>query len=232
MRIALCILVRNEAECLNAMLPRIKSQLLKTYFHGVFAIDGGSTDGTNEILFEHGIQVISQKKRGRGAAVLQAFAEIDADAYLFFSPDGNEDEKDFWQFHKLLSEGNDLVIGTRMAKGGRNEEDRYLFKPRKWVNNMFNVMANVFFRRAGPYITDSINGYRAITRKAANSCKLSAEDYTIEYQMTIRAFKNRLKVCEFPTIEDQRLAGMTGAPSFETGVQFIKRLYYEVFGLD
>ena len=90
-------------------------------------------------------------------------------------------------------------------------------------------MANITFRRSGQYITDSINGYRAITKDAAQSLKLDAIDYTIEYQMTIRAFKKRLNIVEFPTIEGKRLFGETQAKSIPTGLKFLKCYFRELF---
>ena len=88
-----------------------------------------------------------------------------------------------------------------MMEGARNEEDDDFFRPRKWANIVFNVLSNLCFRRSGPWIHDTINGYRALTKKAAETMALTAPDYTIEYQMTIRAFKHRLIVKEFPTFE-------------------------------
>ena len=83
-------------------------------------------------------------------------------------------------------------------------------------------------RKVGPFVTDSINGYRAITRRAANSLKLDALDYTIEYQMTIRALKKKMAIVEFPTREGQRVAGETGAARFPTGLRFLRRLWAEL----
>ena len=47
---------------------------------------------------------------------------------------------------------------------------------------------------------------------------------------TIRGFKHQLNIVEFPTIEGQRLAGDTGAPSIPTGIRFIKRFFRELLG--
>ncbi|MEC7885818.1 MAG: hypothetical protein VX544_03430, partial [Pseudomonadota bacterium] len=97
------------------------------------------------------------------------------------------------------------------------------------ANNIFNLLANLAFRKKGPYITDSINGYRAITKKTANLLKLDASDYTIEYQMTMRALKKNIKIIEFPTVEGQRLFGETQAKSIPTGLRFIKCFIRELF---
>ena len=115
-----------------------------------------------------------------------------------------------------------------MIKGAYNEEDDSFFRPRKWANIAFNILANICFRKKGPWVYDTINGYRAVTKKAARLMNLTALDYTIEYQMTIQAFKHKLTVKEFPTIEGNRIAGETGAPSIPTGLRFLKRLFLEI----
>lgn len=228
MNVTLCLLTRNELPCLRIVFPTIPPPGPDAGYDTIVAIDGGSTDGTLDFYRDHGIPVIAQSSRGRGDAFLQAFERIRSDAYIFFSPDGNEDVRDLPKFKHLLESGADLVIASRMMKGARNEEDDQLLRWRKWANHGFNAIANVAFRRSGPWITDTINGYRALTAKAAERLKLDATDYTIEYQMTIRALKAGMRIEQFPTIEGQRVAGATGAPSLSTGVRFLKRLSIEL----
>ena len=227
LKIALCLLTRNERECLEKIFPLIPAP--GKGFDEIYAIDGGSTDGTVEFFQQRGVVCISQKNRGRGDAMMTAFAEIRADAYIFFSPDGNEDPKDLGVFRTHLEKGADLVIASRMMEGARNEEDDDIFRWRKWANVVFNIMANLLFRKSGPWVYDTINGYRAVTKKAADAMALTAHDYTIEYQMTIRAFKCALNIKEFPTFEGGRVAGQTGAPSIPTGLKFIGRLLSEIW---
>lgn len=230
MKIALVLLVRNERPCLEIVLPTIPPAGPEAGYDLMVAVDGGSTDGSVEFLTAAGVPVIAQSKRGRGEAFHQAFRQVEADAYIFFSPDGNEDVGDLPRFRPLLEAGADLVIASRMMKGAVNEEDHLLLKWRKWANNAFNLMANLAFRRHGPFITDSINGYRAITDRVAQALALDATDYTIEYQMTMRALKARLAIAEFPTIEGQRVAGETQAQSIPTGLRFLKCLWREIRG--
>jgi len=226
MNILLCMLVRNERECLQIMLPKLPKP--GAHYDRLVAVDGNSTDGTGELLAQWGIETLRQTRRGRGAAYLEVMERYEADAYLFFSPDGNEDVADFPKFRQALDQGAELVIASRMMKGAVNEEDGHFFRPRKAANLVFNFFANLAFRRAGPYVTDSINGFRAITRELARKLALDAAGYTIEYQMTIRALKARALIAEFPTHEYPRLAGETGAPSLPTGIEFLGCFWREL----
>lgn len=229
MKIALILLTFNELECLKVIYPQLPKAGQGGCYDGLYAVDGGSTDGTLDFYQANNVQVIGQSRKGRGDAFQQALMHIDADAFLFFSPDGNEDVNDLNKFRSLLESSADLVIASRMMKGALNEEDHQFFKWRKWANNAFNLLANVFFRRKGPYITDSINGYRAITKEAMQKLQLDALDYTIEYQMTIRALKKKMKIVEFPTHELARIHGETKARSIPTGLRFLRCFIKEIF---
>ena len=228
MKIALCILTLNERPSLVQMLPNLLQQEIVAAFDEIIAIDGGSTDGTQELFRQYSVPIIAQSSKGRGEAFLKAFTQVESDAYVFFSPDGNEDVADLPRFRPLLEAGADIVIASRMMDGAYNEEDDKVFRWRKWANKAFTLLANILFRSEGPYVTDTINGYRAIIRSVARSLTLDASDYTIEYQMTIRGFKQRARIVEFPTVEGSRIAGESGAPSIPTGIRFVRRLFLEL----
>jgi glycosyltransferase involved in cell wall biosynthesis len=218
-RIGLAILNRNESAALPAVLPRIPRDAVDL----VFAVDGGSTDGSVGILGDHGIPVLGQASPGRGEAFRMAVehARGSTDALIFFSPDGNEDPADIARFRPHLEHGADLVIASRMMEGAHNEEDVSWFRPRKWANLFFDWLARVTWGRGQPKITDMINGYRAITLEAWDRLRPDGPGFTIEYQMSIRAYKHRATVVEFPTHEGPRIGGASDAKALRTGLRFV-----------
>ncbi len=228
MDIDLVILSFNEAAGLNVHLPQMAGVCRQNGIKNCFAVDPGSTDGSLELYRTYGIPFIIQEKRGRGEAFKLAFERSSADALIFFSPDGNEDLGDIPAFCRNLEQGADMVIASRMMKGARNEEDGQLLRCRKWVNQIFTLCANLLWNRGGRYITDTINGFRAVRRPAWTTLQVSAGDFTVEYQSTIHAFKRRLRVVEFPTCEGPRIGGESNARSWPTGVRFVRLLLREI----
>jgi hypothetical protein len=154
-------------------------------------------------------------------------AHTRCDALCFYSPDGNEDPADIPKlFAKLEAGGYDLVVASRMSKGARNEEDVHWWRPRKWVNLAFTFLANALWNR-GPYLTDTINGFRVIRADAMRRLDLRVDGFVIEYLMSMRAMKLGLRLGELPTIESPRLGGSSTAHSWPTGWEFLKRLAAE-----
>jgi glycosyltransferase involved in cell wall biosynthesis len=229
MKFGLVLLTYNEIEGISALWDKIPHNGFDEYF----AVDGNSTDGTLEFFKEKNLTTYCQTKKGRGDAFRLAFESSKSDVLIFFSPDGNEDPADILKIKEgFLAEVNtDLIIASRMMKGAVNEEDDLLFKWRKWANNAFNLLANLFFNRSlfSVYITDSINGFRGFRRSAFYKLNLDAMGYTIEYQSTIRSFKNKLNIREIPTREGERIGGESYAKSIPTGIAFLKCFGRELF---
>jgi hypothetical protein len=71
-------------------------------YDDIYTLDGGSTDGTLEYYQGKDVKIIGQNRAGRGSAFLQAFHQIDVDAFIFFrlisnvlTDRGSEFMKDF-----------------------------------------------------------------------------------------------------------------------------------------
>ncbi len=225
MKISLVMLTYNEIDGVRALYDRIPFDAVDE----AFVVDGGSTDGTREFFAERDVRVLPQTSPGRGEAFRMAFEHATGDALIFYSPDGNEDPADIRRFRVPLDDGADVVIASRMMPGAHNEEDDLILRWRKWANKTFTLMANLTWNRQA-YVTDTINGFRAVTRQAWEQLRLDGNGYTIEYQSSIRAFKLGLRIVEFPTHEGARIGGESYAYSIPTGLRFVKMYSSELFG--
>mgnify|MGYP001591738675 FL=1 len=219
----LVLLSFNEIEA----APKVFESIPLSAAQEVFAVDGGSKDGTIEFLKSKGVRVLVQTERGRGVAFRLGVSEAKGDCVVFFSLDGNEDPSDIPRLFAQLEKGADMAIASRMMKGAYNEEDEHWFRPRKWVNLAFTLIANLLFNR-GPYVTDTINGYRGVRREAFRRMSPDAAGFVIEYQLSMRAMKLGLAVAEIPTRENPRLGGESTAKSFPTGLVFLRQLAKEI----
>ena len=224
MKSSLIILTLNEIEGVRTLYDRIPFDAVDE----CFVVDGGSIDGTVEFFRERGIKVVPQEIKGRGEAFRIAVKRAEGDHLIFFSPDGNEDPGDIPKLLELLAMGYDIAIASRFLSGSQNEEDDLRFPWRAWANRAFTFIANIIWNTNRNYITDSINGYRAIKKEAFNKLNISTPGFVIEYQMSIRAMKLGLKVVEIPTVEGQRIGGVSTAKSIPTGLLFLRFLLKEI----
>lgn len=227
---SLIILTRNEIEGMRALIGRIPFEAVDEHF----VVDYESDDGTVDFVKKRGIRIVHQEIPGRGEAFRLAAEVARGKYFVFFSPDGNEDPADIPKLIEKLKEGSDMVIASRFLPKSRNEEDDQLMKPRAWANRAFTFIANLLWNRSGTYISDTINGYRAITKEAFDQLRLNAQGYAVEYQMSIRAMRLGLRVVEIPTIEGERIGGESKARAIPTGLNFlgflVKEIWYSIRG--
>jgi len=220
----LVILTLNEIEGVTHIFPKLPLHLVDE----TLVVDGGSTDGTIEFFEDRGIRVIRQERRGRGEAFRLAAREARHDFLVFFSPDGNEEPSDIPLLIEGLSQGYDMVIGSRFIPGGCSEDDdKFLFASRRWGNLTFTWLVNMMFPHP-VRLSDSINGFRAVTRAAFSRLHPDAQGYAIEFQMSIRARQMGLRLLELPTRESPRFGkGVSKLNAVPVGFKFLKLMLGE-----
>jgi glycosyltransferase involved in cell wall biosynthesis len=226
LRLSLCLLTWNEIEGCRIDLPRIASNEFDE-FEEIYAVDAGSTDGTVEYLLEKGIPVHRQPVRGYNQAYICAFEKCTTDALIIFHPKGNIDPGEINKF-RLLLEGHDLVIASRMVRGARNEEDHRLFRPRKWFVLGLAVVSAMIWRGKGSMIWDVLHGFRAMRREAFFAIDPLPAGLSIDLEMVVRCYRRGLQMVEFPITEHGRGWGETHFKAFPTGKAMLRYLMREL----
>ena len=224
MKISLCLLVWNEIEGCKIDVP----ELPRDAFEEVYAVDGGSTDGTVSYLEHEGIPVYRQPKKGLNAAYIHAVEKSTCDAIVVFFPKGTSEIADLIKFRPFFEAGYDVVIASRNIQGGRSEDDGRLLKPRKWAVLALAVLAALIWRHEGYFVRDVLHGFKGVTIAAFK--KIAPLDYglSIDIEMVIRSYRLGLKCIEFPTKERHRAYGQTHFPFFSSGVKLATYLWHEL----
>ena len=193
----------NEAGRLQVTISKAKEYLRP---ENIVVVDDASK--VPEVLpKKSGIWLLRHKLNlGKGAA-MRTGAEFafdqGADAVIFMDADCQHDPKEIPTFTKHLSEGYDLVFGSRRP-GINTPLARFLGK------KLTSAYVSVIF---GIFITDILSGYRGLSRKAYKLIKWDSDRYAVETEMIARLshHKNELKWIEFPidTIYIDKYKGMT-----------------------
>jgi len=225
MKISLCLIVWNELQGCQRDVPNLPIQ----EFDEVFAVDGGSADGTIEYLVQAGIPVHRQPKKGLNAAYVHANNMAKGDVVVVFFPKGTLEVKDLSKFRPLFEQGYDLVIASRQIKGAVNEEDTSFWKPRKWAVWALGALAATLWCREGVWTRDVLHGFKG-WRKSAFS-KMNILDYglSIDLEMIVRSYKLHISRIEFATEELSRGYGDTHFKIWPTGKRLFAYLWYELW---
>lgn len=224
MRISLCLIVFNELQGCIKDVPCLPF----SEFEEVYAIDGGSKDGTAEYLESMNIPVYLQPKKGLNAAYIHAFEKTTCDAVVVFFPKSTIAPSSLNNFRPLLENGFDVVVASRNINGARNEEDGKLLKPRKCGVLALAGIAALLWRRDGYFVRDILHGYKGMTVPAFKQIAPLDHGLTIDLEIVIHSYKHRLKTIEFPVTESARTYGKTKFKILPTGIQLFKQLWKEL----
>ena len=205
----LFVLTLNEVDGLKKIMPRVK----KEWVNRIIVIDGGSTDGTVEEAKKMGLEVLPQKGKGHGNALLTGVNASAADHFIMWAPDGNFEPEEIPKLVKKAEEGFDQVIVSRFAKTSVNEDAGYFDT---FGNKMFTFLTNVLF---GSHLTDSLNGSRIISRKAMSEINFHDEGTTFAdcIQITVRSIKRGHTICNIDGNERTRIGGVRKMNPFPVG---------------
>ena len=222
--VALCLLTWNEIDGCKHDVPLID----RGAFDQIYCLDGGSTDGTVEYIRSQGIEVFGQMKPGLNQACKEAVSHCTGDAFVIFHPKGSIPVEDIYKFRAYFDSGYDLVIASRMMRGSVNEEDRCLFRPRKWFVLLLGFVAKLCFKKEGNTVWDVLHGFRGMRVESFNKMEISDNDPSVDIEMVCRSYKFHMKRIEFPTKEMKRISGTTHFKAFSTGKKLIRYILWEI----
>ena len=185
-----CILLPalNEAATITDVITSYQA----AGYTDILVIDGGSSDDTPELAEEAGATVITQTGSGKGQAVRQAVAHIDAPYVLMADADMTYRAADAEAMLEPLIAGEaEHVIGNRFA----DMEVGAMTTLNKIGNRFFNTIFGVIY---GETYVDILSGYRAFTTDSFERLTLTADGFGIETEMAIQCAKHGITTTVVP----------------------------------
>jgi glycosyltransferase involved in cell wall biosynthesis len=195
MRVSFLVPAYNEAATIEALLDAVWRLDLDKQ---IVVVDDGSTDDTGDIVERwragrEAVILVSQRNRGKGAAVRAAIPHADGDISVIQDADLEYDPADVPALIEPIQRGvADVVYGSRLS-GGRPQR-AYLF----WhlVGNRFlSLLTNVLYNTT---LSDMETGYKAFRTEVLRSLDLRQDDFGIEPEITAKVCKRKLRVYELP----------------------------------
>ena len=207
----------NEAENIDHVLRRIRASLPAAT---VLVVDDGSPDGTAdraEVLGKElgGIEVMRRAgKSGLGSAYRAGFAwglERGFDACIEMDADLSHEPEALPSLVAPLSEGHELVIGSRYIPGG-------VIPNWAWHRRLLSRGGNLYASTVlGLGVADATAGFRAYAAPLLARLDLDsirAEGYGFQIEMTYAAKHAGAKVVEVPIRFVDRVEGESKMSTF------------------
>jgi glycosyltransferase involved in cell wall biosynthesis len=188
-RVAVLIPCLNESLTVAKVIEDFRRALPAASIH---VIDNASGDGTDAIAREHGATVLYETRRGKGFAMRTAFRKIDADIYVMVDGDDTYPAEQVGALLQPVLEGRaDMTVGSRLMGGTASD-----FRP---LNRLGNWAYRTLIRfLLGVRLTDILSGYRALTRELVQTLPISARDFEIEAELTVKAIERSFRLVEIP----------------------------------
>lgn len=188
MKICAVIPAYNEAGVIAGVMNKIKREVDE-----VIVIDDGSTDNTSEIAKSSGATVLRHfLNRGQGAALQTGidYAAIqDFDVIVTIDADGQHEAAEIPKLVEPLRLGRvDVVLGSRFLN-----KDNKIPVSRKRLLKAATLFTRLY---TGLNVTDTHNGFRAFSKKAASKIKLKQDGMAHASEIIEQIKKHELKISE------------------------------------
>lgn len=211
-----CVLIPTLNE--KATIGSVIEEFHTLGYYNILVVDGHSTDGTQEIAEKLGATVMTQQGRGKGAAMIEAFATITAPYILMLDGDGtNPPEYADAMIEPLVAGRADHVIGNRLNQYERGALTR--------LNRFGNLIMNTLFKWAhGVYMTDILSGYRGFTKGTVKMMNLTETGFEIETEICSAMIQQGLRFEVVPTYYKKRPGSPTKLHPVRDGYKILRAI--------
>lgn len=218
----------NEGAMIGSVVESLRNRVTE-----VVVVDDCSVDATMQHAYEAGATVLRHLvNRGQGAALATGTTYAlhhDAHIIVHFDADGQHSPEDIQKFITPLVQGEaDIVLGSRFLV---DSDARSMPLMRKLFLKCAIIFTSFF---SGIRLTDTHNGFRALTRSAAERIRIQENRMAHASEILHEIARQNLRVIEVPvTIRytDYSLANTRGAGdhSLKRTIDVLARLLWTKF---
>ena len=164
-----------------------------------------------------------QDGKGKGNALACGFAAARGDIIVMLDADGSTDPQEIPAYVDALFDGADFAKGSRFMEGGGSVDITPL---RMQGNRFLNGTVNALF---GTDYSDLCYGYNAFWSDVRPTINVDCAGFEVETLINVRAAKAGLNVAEVPSVEHERIHGVSKLRPFRDGFRVLRTILVERF---
>ncbi len=180
----------NESSSIGKVIGQIKKQ----GYERIVIVDDGSKDNTAKTAEKRGAVVLKHLiNRGQGAALktgIDYALKQGAEVIVTFDADGQFLAKEIKKLVNSLDRKTHVVLGSRFLGNAQN-----IPFMKKLILKIGIIVVRILY---GIRVTDSQNGFRALTREAAEKIEISSNRMEHAGEIMHEIVKNNLSYKEVP----------------------------------
>lgn len=179
-----------DPEKLNEYIDRLQNVLSPDEI----IIEYDQPENTRDISSNVNLQTFD-RRRGKGAAIIHGFNELESDILLFADSDGSVPVENLKDLVKAIEGGADLAVGSRRHPNA--ESGYHQTYVRKILGDLLAKIAGTLLE---PDLYDYQCGAKAIKKNKWNDIEdnLTKNGFGFDLELIFEAGKNNLKIKEIP----------------------------------
>lgn len=190
MRYIVAIPTLNEARAIGLVIDEVLGFGIPR--DRIVVVDGGSTDGTREIVVSRAVKLVEQEGRGKAGAIKTVARIVEGVDYIVFL-DGDYTYPAKYipkLIEAVCSEGYDLVIGARRVIEPGAQSPIYRFG-NKLLTKVFNIMFGV-------RLSDVLSGMYIVKADLLKELDFYSKGFSIECEIVSHSVSQGYSVYEIP----------------------------------
>tara|TARA_B100001093_G_scaffold191295_3_gene183836 strand:- start:10876 stop:11541 length:666 start_codon:yes stop_codon:yes gene_type:complete len=209
--LTLVIPAKHEKESLPSVLRE-----LEKYNTKITIVLEESDKETISSIKEFNCNVLFQKGKGYGDALIQGINSVKTEYFCIFNADGSFKPEELNGMLNLSTNHNyDLIFGSRYEKDSSSEDDTLI----TFIGNkIFSLIGKIFFSLP---ISDILYTFVLGRTKKVNDLNLTSKDFCFCVELPIKAYKNNLNLTSSPANERRRIAGTKKVNAFKDGFRIL-----------
>ncbi|MEE8148179.1 MAG: glycosyltransferase family 2 protein, partial [Longimicrobiales bacterium] len=158
--------------------------------------DNGRRDGTRQIAIAEGARLVDVAERGYGRALIGGITAARGRYVIMGDADDSYDFDELGRFVAKLREGNELVQGCRLPRGGGTIKPGAMPFLHRWVGNpCLTYLARSWFQAP---VNDVYCGMRGFSRGLFERLELRCTGMEFAVEMIVKSSLRRERIAEVP----------------------------------